>query len=103
MLTLHISCAYDHFEHMIARAFIATHITQNHLEHFYNLLAILLKLLRFLHFMHSPFDPCIPSGGVGFFLLLPCLGACGVHLSTRGQFLGHLGNLLEMCICGRFW
>jgi hypothetical protein len=69
MLTLHIYCAYDQLEHMIAHAFIAAHITQHHLEHFYNLLAILLKLLHFLHFMHSPFDPCIPSGAVGFFLL----------------------------------
>jgi hypothetical protein len=53
MLTLHIFCAYDQFEHLLARAFIATHIAQHHLEHFYTLTGILLKLLHFLHFLLS--------------------------------------------------
>jgi hypothetical protein len=43
-----MSCAYDQFEHLLARAFIAAHIAQHHLEHFYTLTAILLKLLHFL-------------------------------------------------------
>jgi hypothetical protein len=34
MLTLHISCAYDQFEHLLARAFIVAHLAQHHLEHF---------------------------------------------------------------------
>jgi hypothetical protein len=59
MFTLHISCAYDQFEHLLARAFIAAHIAQHHLEHFYTLIAILLKLPHPLHFLHSLFDPCI--------------------------------------------
>jgi hypothetical protein len=62
----YISCAYDQFEHLLARAFIAKHIAQHHIEHLYTLTAILFKLL------HSPFDPCILSGGVAFFLF-PCL------------------------------
>jgi hypothetical protein len=52
MLTLHISCAHDQFEHMLACAFIAIHLAQHHLEHFYTLTGILLKLLYFfLHFL----------------------------------------------------
>jgi hypothetical protein len=35
MLTLHISCAYDQFEHLVACAFITAHIAHHHLEHFY--------------------------------------------------------------------
>ena len=53
MLTLHISCAYAQFEHLLARAFIAAHLAQHHLEHFYTLTGILLKLLHFLHFLLS--------------------------------------------------
>jgi hypothetical protein len=53
MLTLHISCAYDQFEHLLARAFIAAHLAQHHLEHFYTLTGILLKLLHFLYFLLS--------------------------------------------------
>ena len=34
MLTLHISCAYAQFEHLLARAFIAAHLAQHRLEHF---------------------------------------------------------------------
>jgi hypothetical protein len=67
MLILHISYAYDQFEHMSARAFIVAHIAQHHLEHFYTLIVILVKLL---HFLHSLFDPCILLGGVCFFLFL---------------------------------
>jgi hypothetical protein len=52
MLTLHISCAYDQFEHMLAHAFIAAHLAQ-HLEYFYTLTGILMKLLHFLHFLLS--------------------------------------------------
>jgi hypothetical protein len=59
MLILHIFCAYDQFEHLLARAFIVAHMAQHHLEHFYILIAILLKLLYFLLFLHSTFDPCI--------------------------------------------
>jgi hypothetical protein len=57
MLKLHISCAYDQFEHLLACAFITAHIAQHHLEHFYTLTNILLKLLHillyvaFLHFL----------------------------------------------------
>jgi hypothetical protein len=51
MLTLHISCAYDQFEHLLACAFIAAHLAQHHLEHFYTLTGILLKLLHFLHIL----------------------------------------------------
>jgi hypothetical protein len=61
---------------LLARVFIVARIAQHHLEHFYTLHAILLKLLHFLHFLHSLFDPCIPSGGINFFLLSPCLDAC---------------------------
>ncbi len=64
MLTLHISCAYDQFERLLARAFIAAHIAQHHLEHFYTLTGILLKLLHFLHF--SPFF-CISAFSQGEF------------------------------------
>jgi hypothetical protein len=45
MLILHIFCAYDQFEHLLARAFIVAHMAQHDLEHFYILIAILLKLL----------------------------------------------------------
>jgi hypothetical protein len=48
MLTLHISCAYDQFEHFLARASIVAHIAQHHLEHFYTQISILLMLLHFL-------------------------------------------------------
>jgi hypothetical protein len=51
MLTVHISYAYDQFEYLLAYAFIATHIAQHHLYHFYTLTGILLKLLHFLHFL----------------------------------------------------
>jgi hypothetical protein len=57
MLGLYISCAYDQFEHMLAHAYITTHIAQHHLEYFYIFVAILLKLLYFLHLfarMHIP-------------------------------------------------
>jgi hypothetical protein len=64
MLILYKECAYDQFEHLLARAFISTHIAHHHLEHFYNLIAILLKLLHFLHFLHPSLDPCIFSGGL---------------------------------------
>jgi hypothetical protein len=74
MLNFHISCAYYQFEHLLARAFIAAHIAQHHLEHLHTLTVIFLKLLHFLHFMHSPFDPYILSGGLAFFL--PFLVAC---------------------------
>lgn len=73
MLILNIFCAYNQFEHLLARAFIVAHMAQHHLEHFYILIAILLKLIFFLHFLHSTFDPCILWGGVVFFLFLPCL------------------------------
>jgi hypothetical protein len=53
MLTLHISCTYDQFEHLLACAFIAAHLATYHLEHFYILVVILLKLLYFLHFLLS--------------------------------------------------
>jgi hypothetical protein len=53
MLTLHISCAYDQFKYLLARAFIVAHIAQHHLEHFYTLTRILLKLLHILHFLLS--------------------------------------------------
>jgi hypothetical protein len=53
MLTLHISCAYDQSEHLIACAFIAAHIAQHHLEHFYTFTSILMKLLHILHFLLS--------------------------------------------------
>jgi hypothetical protein len=63
MLTLHISCAYDQFERLLARAFIAAHIAHLHLDHFYTLTGILLKLLHFLHF-HPFLHFCIFSGRV---------------------------------------
>jgi hypothetical protein len=47
MLTLHISYAYDQFEHLIAHAFITVHIAHHHLEHFYTMTGILVKLLHF--------------------------------------------------------
>jgi hypothetical protein len=53
MLTLHISCAFDQFEYLLAHAFIVAHISQHHLEHFYNLTGIFLKHLQFLHFLLS--------------------------------------------------
>jgi len=53
MLTLHISCAYAQFEHLLARAFIAAHLAHHHLEHFYTLTGILLKLMHFLYFILS--------------------------------------------------
>jgi hypothetical protein len=53
MLTLHISCAYDQFECLLAHAFIVVHIAQHHLEHFYALTRIIPKLLHFLHFLLS--------------------------------------------------
>jgi hypothetical protein len=40
LLTLHISCAYDQFWHLLARAFITTHIAKHHLDHFYTLTGI---------------------------------------------------------------
>jgi hypothetical protein len=71
LLTLHISCAYDQFEHLLARAFIAAHIAQHHLEHFYTLIGILLKFLyillsfAFLYFLRES------SLVKGEFLFLP--------------------------------
>jgi hypothetical protein len=53
MLTLHISCAYDQFKHLLAHASIVAHITQHHLGHFYTLNVILLKFGHFLHFLLS--------------------------------------------------
>jgi hypothetical protein len=52
MLTLHISCAYDQFECLLASAFYAAHIAQHQIENFYTLTRILLKLLHFLYFCH---------------------------------------------------
>jgi hypothetical protein len=71
LLILHISCACDQFEHFIAHTFIAAHIAQHHLEHFYTLIGILLKLLHillsfaFLHFLRGS------SRVKGEFLFLP--------------------------------
>jgi hypothetical protein len=53
MLTLHIPCAYDQFEHLLARALYVAHIAQHHLEHFYTLTGILLKFGHFLYFLLS--------------------------------------------------
>jgi hypothetical protein len=53
MLTLHISCAYDQFEHLLAHAFIVVHITQHLLKQFYTSIGILLKLMYILHFLLS--------------------------------------------------
>jgi hypothetical protein len=53
MLTLHISCAYDQFELLLAHTFMVVHIAQHHLEHFYALIGILLKLPHFLHSLLS--------------------------------------------------
>jgi hypothetical protein len=41
MFIVHISCAYDQFEILLAHAFTAAHIAQHHLEHFYTLNGIL--------------------------------------------------------------
>jgi hypothetical protein len=74
MLTLHISCAYNQFEHLLARAFIAAHLAQHHLEHFYTLTGILLKLLHFLHFLLSvPFLHFLRGSSLveGKFFFLP--------------------------------
>jgi hypothetical protein len=49
MITLHIY-AYDQIGYLLADAFIAAHIAQQHLEHFYTSADILLKLLHFLLF-----------------------------------------------------
>jgi hypothetical protein len=76
MITLHISCAYDQFEHLQALAFIATHIAQHHLEHFYTLTSILPKLLHFLHillsfaFLHFLREVLLSRGSFCFY---PCL------------------------------
>jgi hypothetical protein len=48
-----MSCTSDQFEHLLACAFIAAHITHHHLEHFCALTGILLKLLHSLHFLLS--------------------------------------------------
>jgi hypothetical protein len=76
MLTLHISCAYVQFQYFLARAFIAAHIAQHDLEHFYTLTGILLKLLDFLHFLLC-FAPLHSLRGVllsrGSFYPLLCL------------------------------
>jgi hypothetical protein len=73
MLTLHISCVYNQFEHLLARAFIAAQRAQHHLEHFYTLTGILLKVLYFSSLLHF----CIFLGGVllsrgGFVSTLVC-------------------------------
>ena len=76
MLTLHISCAYDQFEHLLARAFIAAHLAKHHIEHFYILTGILLKLLHFLHlllsvaFLHFLKGVLLSMGSFSFY---PCL------------------------------
>jgi hypothetical protein len=89
MLILHISYAYDQFEHLLARAFIVACIAQHNLEHFYTILTILLKPLHLQHFLHSPFDPCIPSERVGFF-----------HLFTPFRcLLSALVNKIERTSC----
>jgi hypothetical protein len=88
MLTLHISCAYDQFEWLLACAFIDAHIAPHNLEHFYTLTGIILKLphlrhfllaFAFLHFLRGKFS-C--RGGV-FLSTLVC--AWWVHLSIRGR------------------
>jgi hypothetical protein len=56
MLTLHIPCAHDQFEHLLARAFLAAHIAHHHLEHFYTPTGIVLKLLNSLYFFYSLFS-----------------------------------------------
>jgi hypothetical protein len=66
MLTLHISCAYDQCEYLLACAFFVAHIAQHHLEHFYTLTCILLKLLHFRHF--SP-PSCISAFIRGSYLV----------------------------------
>jgi hypothetical protein len=86
MLNLHISCAYDQFEHLLAHTFIAAHIAQHYLEHFYTQTAILLKLLGFLHFLQLLLFSCIFQGEL--LLSFPLFGVCCVHLSTRGESLG---------------
>jgi hypothetical protein len=59
MLTIHISCAYDQFEHMLAHEFNAAHIKECYLEHFYTLTTILLKLLHYQHFLRCLLHLCI--------------------------------------------
>jgi hypothetical protein len=76
MVTLHISCAYDQFECMLAYAFITAHITEHHLEHFYTLTGILLRLLHSLHFLHSLFHLCI--------FTLSCRGGVSVSILVYG-------------------
>jgi hypothetical protein len=77
MLTLHISCAYDQFEWLLACAFIDAHIAPHNLEHFYTLTGIILKLpnlrhfllaFAFLHFLRG--EVLLSRGSFSFY---PCL------------------------------
>jgi hypothetical protein len=74
MLTLHISYAYDKFQRLLARAFVATHITQHHLEHF-TLWLVYSRSSYILSIFYSLLHVCIFSGGrslvEGEFMFLP--------------------------------
>jgi hypothetical protein len=99
MLALHICCAYDQFEYLLARAFMATHIPQYHLVHFYTVTGILLKLLHFLH-LSSIFWLCIFSRGefscqVGV-SMSTIFCAWWVHFSTRGRDFEIFGLLIRV-------
>jgi hypothetical protein len=93
MLTLHISYAYDQFERLLARAFIAAHIAQPHLEHFYTMAGILLKLLHFLHFLlsllHFLRGVLLSRGSFCFYPCL-CLMSSFVNKGRYFEFFGLL-------------
>jgi hypothetical protein len=73
MLTLHITCAYDQFENLLAPAFIAAHLAQHHLEHF-------------LYF--DLYTPEAPAFSPMFFSLLHfCIFSRGV---VKGAFVSTL-------------
>jgi hypothetical protein len=74
---------------LLACAFIAAHIAQHYLEHFYTLTGILLKLLYFFIF-YSLLHFCIFSGGVLLsrgFLFLPLFVLDEFNCQQEGETL----------------
>jgi hypothetical protein len=104
MLKRHTSCACDYFECLLARAFIAAHITHHHLEHFYTLTGMLLKLPLSLYFLLSILHLCIFSEGV---LLSRVVSVSTLVYSLTSPFVdkGRYSRLMGSgeCFWERFW
>jgi low temperature requirement protein LtrA len=100
MLGLYVSCAYDQFEHLLAHAYITTHIAQHHLEYFHILIAILLKLLYFPHLfalMHIPMGKFLLRVSCCFCASARCLLSVFIN---KGENYIHT-NIIDDAFFGR--